>query len=105
MGGSRRHQRVVNRPAGDSGLGQSAQHLSRGFLLEEPAVREIGGEEPTDSRRSSTGESGQAGQYRERFEGSMAGQTDSHAVDGGQYRGALFVIGDAERNRHAGVDQ
>ena len=50
MGRCRRHQCVVDRPACGSGPGQSAQHLGRGFLVEEPAVREIGGEELTDSR-------------------------------------------------------
>ena len=50
MGRCRRHQCVVDRPACGSGLGQSAEHIDRGFLVEEPAVREIGGEELTDSR-------------------------------------------------------
>jgi hypothetical protein len=69
MGGSRRHQCVVDRPACGSGLGQSAEHIDRGFLVEEPAVRGIGGEEPTDSRWSPTRKSGQAGQHRERLDG------------------------------------
>jgi len=50
LGGGRGDQRVVDCPAGNSGPGQPAQHLGRGFLVEEPAVREIGGEELTDSR-------------------------------------------------------
>jgi hypothetical protein len=73
MGGNRPNQCVVDGtgpgPGPGPGLGQSAEHIDRGFLVEEPAVREIGGEQSTDSTRSPTRKSGQVGQHRERLDG------------------------------------
>src|SRR5580704_17117832 len=103
--GGRGDQSVVDGAARDAERGQLGVKLGCALRAEKERVREVMSEQPGDLARSASVRRRQPGQHREGLKGRVAAKSAATVADGPSGGSMVFVTGDRESNRDAGVDQ
>jgi hypothetical protein len=103
--GRRRHERVVDRTAGDAEPSKLRGEFPGHVLGEEPARGKVLCEQAMRSGRSASGRRWESGEYGEGFERGMAGEPKVTICDGSYHADVVFVVGDDESYSDTGIDQ